>query len=93
MIVRWLRSQGDKNNNLGLLTFCNVEFDEGHLSKDPALAQEEIDRNLEIMEDTQAPVQVEDNAIRYMFQTTWDRLKKVLLITLPRTPSVVHKLI
>lgn len=29
------------------------------------------------MEDTQPPVLAEENAIRYVFQTTWDRLKKV----------------
>lgn len=53
-----------------------VQFDEGHLSKDPALAQEEIDGTWEILEDTQPLVQIEDNAIRYVFQTTWDRFKK-----------------
>ncbi len=29
------------------------------------------------MEDTQPPVLAEENVIRYVFQTTWDRLKKV----------------
>ena len=29
------------------------------------------------MEDTQPPVLAEENALRYVFQTTWDRLKKV----------------
>ena len=29
------------------------------------------------MEDTQPPVLAEEDAIKYMFQTTWDRLKKV----------------
>ena len=55
----------------------DVEFDEGHLSRDPTAAQEEIERTLAIMEDTQPPVRAEENAIRYVFQTTWDRLKKV----------------
>ncbi|KAM0803199.1 Presilphiperfolan-8-beta-ol synthase [Usnea florida] len=52
------------------------QFDEGHLSRDPTAAQEEIERTLAIMEDTQRPVMAEENAIRYVFQTTWDRLKK-----------------
>ena len=30
------------------------------------------------MEDNESPVQAEENAIRYVFQTTWDRLKLVL---------------
>ena len=34
------------------------------------------------MEDTQQPVLAEENAIRYVFQTMWDRLKKV--------PRIVH---
>ena len=29
------------------------------------------------MEDTQPPILAEENVIRYVFQTTWDRLKKV----------------
>ena len=38
------------------------------------------------MEDTQPPVLAEENAVRYVFQTTWDRLKKVPRIArvLPR---------
>ncbi|KAL8867967.1 MAG: hypothetical protein Q9174_005312, partial [Haloplaca sp. 1 TL-2023] len=28
------------------------------------------------MEDTEPPVRVEDNPIRYVFQTCWDRLKQ-----------------
>lgn len=44
------------------------------------------------MEDTQQPVSVEENAIRYVFQTTWDRLKKVLLLlTLTHAVSIVHR--
>lgn len=54
-----------------------IEFDEGHLSRDPEAAQEEINRTLAIMEDIEPPVRREDNAIRYVFQTTWDRLKQV----------------
>lgn len=62
----------------------HVEFDEGHLSRDPIAAQEEIDKHLAIMEDTQPPVLAEESVIRYVFQTTWDRLKKVLCIDFPR---------
>ena len=29
------------------------------------------------MEDTQPPVLAEEDATKYVFQTTWDRLKKV----------------
>lgn len=54
-----------------------TEFDEGHLSKDPASAQDEIDKTLAVMDDTRPPKTIEDNAIRYVFQITWDRLKKV----------------
>ncbi|KGO75960.1 Terpenoid synthase [Penicillium italicum] len=54
------------------------QFDEGHLSQDPEAAQEEINRTLEIMEDTQPPVRRDDNPIRFVFQTTWDRLKQAL---------------
>ncbi|CDM27661.1 Presilphiperfolan-8-beta-ol synthase [Penicillium roqueforti FM164] len=53
------------------------QFDEGHLSRDPEAAQEEINRTLEIMEDTQPPVRWDDNPIRFVFQTTWDRLKQI----------------
>ncbi|KAJ6002360.1 Presilphiperfolan-8-beta-ol synthase [Penicillium sp. IBT 35674x] len=52
------------------------QFDEGHLSQDPAAAQEEINRTLEIMEDTERPVRRDDNPIQFVFQTTWDRLKQ-----------------
>jgi hypothetical protein len=40
-------------------------------------AQEEIDRTMAIMSDEELPVRREDNPIRYVFQTTWDRLKQV----------------
>ena len=38
------------------------------------------------MEDTQPPVRAKENAIRYVFQTTWDRLKQVLRIAFRLTP-------
>lgn len=69
-----------------MLPTYRIEFDEGHLSRDPIAAQEEIDRTLAIMEDTQPHVLAEENAIRYVFQNTWDRLKKVLRISLHQTP-------
>ncbi|KAL3483007.1 Presilphiperfolan-8-beta-ol synthase [Aspergillus germanicus] len=52
------------------------QFDEGHLSMDLQAAQEEIDRTMAIMSDKELPVRREDNPIRYVFQTTWDRLKQ-----------------
>ncbi|RHZ53952.1 hypothetical protein CDV55_104405 [Aspergillus turcosus] len=52
------------------------QFDEGHLSTDLQAAQDEIDRTMAIMSDTEPPVRAEDNPIRYVFQTTWDRLKQ-----------------
>ena len=61
-------------------------FDEDHLSTDPAAAQEEIDRYLALMEDTQPPVRAKENAVRYVFQTTWDRLKQVLRIAFHLIP-------
>lgn len=57
-----------------------TEFDEGHLSTDPVAAEEEIRKTLTIMEDTESPIQPEESPIRYVFQTTWDRLKKVITI-------------
>ncbi|KAF7596078.1 hypothetical protein BBP40_003340 [Aspergillus hancockii] len=53
------------------------QFDEGHLTSDPTAAQEEIQRTLAIMDDTNPPAQPEDNILRYVFQTTWDRMKKL----------------
>jgi hypothetical protein len=61
-----------------------TEFDEGHLSMDLQAAQEEIDRTMAIMSDEELPVRREDNPIRYVFQTTWDRLKQVRCTNLQR---------
>ena len=44
------------------------------------------------MEDTQPPVRAEENAIKYVFQTIWDRLKQVLRIAFLLNCSMVHKL-
>ncbi|RYP24797.1 hypothetical protein DL765_000343 [Monosporascus sp. GIB2] len=52
------------------------QFDEGHLSRDLAAAQEEIDITMGILEDTQPRFSPEEYPIRHVFQTTWDRLKK-----------------
>ncbi|KAK1673302.1 isoprenoid synthase domain-containing protein [Colletotrichum godetiae] len=52
------------------------QFDEGHLKDDPIKAVEELHATFAVLEDTQAPVQLHDNSIRYVFQTVWDRLKK-----------------
>lgn len=54
-----------------------VEFDEGHLKDDPVKAQKELDAHMAILEDKNPPVQRDDNPIHYVFQTTWDRFKKV----------------
>ncbi|KAI4254073.1 MAG: hypothetical protein LQ352_003319 [Teloschistes flavicans] len=51
-------------------------FDEGPYSKDPVGAQKEVDDTYAVMEDINPPVKREDNPIRYIFQTTWDRLKQ-----------------
>ncbi|KAI8624673.1 Presilphiperfolan-8-beta-ol synthase [Xylariaceae sp. FL1651] len=52
------------------------QFDEGHLKDDPSLAQAEIDATIAIMTDEQAPISIESNPIRHVFQTTWKRLQK-----------------
>lgn len=57
------------------------EFDEGHLSKDSVAAEEEVDQTMAIMTDTKPPVRQKDNPLRYIFQTCWDRLKRVFHLT------------
>ncbi|TRX96398.1 hypothetical protein FHL15_002670 [Xylaria flabelliformis] len=52
------------------------QFDEGHLSDDSDLAQQEIDATIAIMNDEHPPVSKEENPIRHVFQTTWKRLQK-----------------
>ncbi|KAF9240966.1 hypothetical protein DTO012A7_160 [Penicillium roqueforti] len=54
------------------------QFDEGHLSRDPEAAQEEINRTLEIMEDTQPPRCGRDQQQRwkYMHRHFFDGLLK-----------------
>ncbi|KAI0437867.1 Presilphiperfolan-8-beta-ol synthase [Xylaria telfairii] len=52
------------------------QFDEGHLSDDSDLAQQEIDATIAIMSDEHPPVSKEENPIRHVFQTTWKRLQK-----------------
>ena len=56
---------------------CLIEFDEGHLSIDPVAAQDEVEQTLAIMEETQPPVEADQNKVRYLFRTIWDRVKKV----------------
>ncbi|KAI9369035.1 isoprenoid synthase domain-containing protein [Aspergillus egyptiacus] len=51
-----------------------VKFDEGHLSRDPEAAQEEINRTLAIMDNIEPPVRREDNAIRY--QQRWKAMHR-----------------
>ncbi|TGJ85574.1 hypothetical protein E0Z10_g3222 [Xylaria hypoxylon] len=52
------------------------QFDEGHLSDDSDLAQEEIDATIAIMSNDHPPISKENNPIRHVFQTTWKRLQK-----------------
>ncbi|KAK1712991.1 Presilphiperfolan-8-beta-ol synthase [Colletotrichum acutatum] len=53
------------------------QFDEGHLKDDPIKAVEELHATFAVLEDSQAPVQHHDNPIRYVFQSVWDRFKKL----------------
>lgn len=80
-----------------------AEFDEGHLKDDPVKAQKELDAHMAILEDNNPPVQRDDNPIHYVFQTTWDRFKKVRFyllqvsyasrrLTLPREHHQSYKL-
>ncbi|KAJ8118391.1 hypothetical protein ONZ43_g3998 [Nemania bipapillata] len=52
------------------------QFDEGHLSDDPYLAQKEIDAAIAIMSDDHPPITKEMNPIQYVFQTLWKRLQE-----------------
>ncbi|KAI1419590.1 Presilphiperfolan-8-beta-ol synthase [Xylaria sp. FL1777] len=52
------------------------QFDEGHLKEDPIAAQEEVDRTMAIMENDAYLYTAEENPIRYVFQTCWQRLVK-----------------
>ncbi|KAJ0359945.1 hypothetical protein COL26b_014216 [Colletotrichum chrysophilum] len=65
-----------------------VEFDEGHLKDDPIKAQKELDAHMAILEDKNPPVQRDDNPIHYVFQTTWDRFKKVIFQLLQVSASM-----
>ena len=59
------------------MLLCLIEFNEGHLSIDPVAAQDEVEQTLAIMEETQPPVEADQNKVRYLFRTIWDRVKKV----------------
>ncbi|KAI0410412.1 Presilphiperfolan-8-beta-ol synthase [Xylaria grammica] len=52
------------------------QFDEGYLRDDPVAAQEEIDQTMAIMEEGAAIYTPEENTIRYVFQTCWQRIVK-----------------
>lgn len=54
----------------------SAEFDEGHLKDDPIAAQEEVSQTAAIMEEDAPLLKREDNPIRYVFQTCWQRVKK-----------------
>ncbi|KAI0975940.1 Presilphiperfolan-8-beta-ol synthase [Xylaria arbuscula] len=52
------------------------QFDEGYLSDNSQLAQEEIDATIAIMSDGHPSISKEANPIRHVFQTTWKRLQQ-----------------
>ncbi|KAJ5104431.1 Presilphiperfolan-8-beta-ol synthase [Penicillium alfredii] len=52
------------------------EFDEGHLSHDPAAQQQELDRTMAIMEGTRSRVSRDEDELGYVFQSAWDRVKE-----------------
>ncbi|KAF2965292.1 hypothetical protein GQX73_g8299 [Xylaria multiplex] len=56
--------------------FFDDQFDEGHLRNDPIAAREEIDRTIAIMEEGAVLYTPEQNPLRYVFQTCWQRLVK-----------------
>ncbi|KAF5515885.1 Presilphiperfolan-8-beta-ol synthase [Colletotrichum siamense] len=68
------------------------QFDEGHLKNDPVKAKEELDAHWAILEDRNPPVQLHENSIRYVFQTTWDRVKKRSSEDLQEHWKVSHKM-
>ncbi|KAK4032622.1 isoprenoid synthase domain-containing protein [Parachaetomium inaequale] len=53
------------------------QFDEGHLKWDLDAAKAEVEATMAILSDTQPPVRMEDNKLRWIFQLCWDRVKKV----------------
>ncbi|KAI0889276.1 Presilphiperfolan-8-beta-ol synthase [Annulohypoxylon maeteangense] len=57
-------------------SYFDDQFDEGHLRKDLSAAQEEIGIAVGIMEETQPWYAPEQCPLRYVFQTTWERIKK-----------------
>ncbi|KAI0111201.1 Presilphiperfolan-8-beta-ol synthase [Nemania sp. FL0031] len=52
------------------------QFDEGHLSDDSDLAQQEIDATVAIMSNDHPPISKEMNPIQHVFQTVWKRLQE-----------------
>ncbi|RYC55946.1 hypothetical protein CHU98_g10274 [Xylaria longipes] len=52
------------------------QFDEGHLKDDPVTAQEEVNATMSIMTDDAPFIHPDENPIRYVFQTCWQRLKR-----------------
>ncbi|RWA09620.1 hypothetical protein EKO27_g5480 [Xylaria grammica] len=68
-----LRTMLDWNN---WIFYFDDEFDEGHLRDDLVAAREEIDQTMAIMEEGAAIYTPEENPIRYVFQTCWQRVVK-----------------
>ncbi|OTA98480.1 hypothetical protein M426DRAFT_69724 [Hypoxylon sp. CI-4A] len=52
------------------------QFDEGHLKEDLKAAQEEVDGTVAVMEEDAPLVKLEENPLRYIFQSCWLRLKE-----------------
>jgi len=67
------------------------QFDEGHLSRNSAAAQDEIDRTLAIMGETEEKYTPESNPIRYVFQTCWERLKQRSSLDLQQRWKDMHR--
>ncbi|PWY81452.1 hypothetical protein BO83DRAFT_424061 [Aspergillus eucalypticola CBS 122712] len=52
------------------------KFDEGRLSTDLAVAEEEIKQTMALMKDGAPLISMEDNPIQHIYQTCWYRLSK-----------------
>ncbi|KAI2464559.1 Presilphiperfolan-8-beta-ol synthase [Annulohypoxylon bovei var. microspora] len=72
-------------------SYFDDQFDEGHLSRDLSAAREEIQIAVGIMEETQLWYLPEENPIRYIFQTTWGRMRKRSSQDLQHHSKEMHK--
>ncbi|KAI0593107.1 Presilphiperfolan-8-beta-ol synthase [Biscogniauxia sp. FL1348] len=74
------------------LILFDDQFDEGHLSNDIDGAHEEIEINMGIMNETQPWFGPNDDPIRHIFQTIWDRVKKNSSADLQQHWKDMHKI-